>query len=224
MNILVVNDSSWDNFALVSRRINAKCINPDHRINYFYGKHMQFLTNICNQNTMCLIRRPIIKENLEDIIVDSLKSTKFCIIFHNFIEYNTLSSLIIKLCIKNSIPYFVFSEHCDNFYMNGEYITDKKFKKCVREIEFLEREIKLEIPINLEIFTEKTCPKNIQEILNNLRSRYQNIKDTKDSKRIIYDENALRTKKNLLKSKKEMGYIDYMASKNKWIKETTPRR
>tara|TARA_B100000085_G_C18540875_1_gene511861 strand:+ start:229 stop:750 length:522 start_codon:yes stop_codon:yes gene_type:complete len=172
---------------------------------------------------MCLIRRPIIKENLEDIIADTLKVTKFCIIFHNFIEYNTLSSLIIKLCTENSIPYFIFSEHIDSFYMNGEHITDKKFKKCVREIDFKEREINLNEPINLEIFADKTCPKNIQEVLANLRSRYQNIKDTKESKKIVYDENALKTKKNILKSKKEMGYIDYMASKSKWIKETTPK-
>ena len=128
MDILVINDTVWDNYAVVSKRINPKCINPNHRINYFYGKHMQYMSNICNQNMIHLIRRTMIKGKEKEIIEESLKSIKFCLIFHNFIEYNTMSSLYIQLCIKSNIPYFIFSEQTNKFYLNGYYIYDIKFK------------------------------------------------------------------------------------------------
>ena len=75
MNVLVVNDISWDNFAIVARRLNTRSINPNHRINYFYGKDMKYISNICNQNLFTLIRRPLVQENLKDLILDSLKYT-----------------------------------------------------------------------------------------------------------------------------------------------------
>ena len=77
MNVLIVNDVLWDNFALVSKRLNPLCINPNHRLNCFYGKHLRYISSICNQNSMCLIRRALIKDKLEECIVDSLKFSKF---------------------------------------------------------------------------------------------------------------------------------------------------
>lgn len=224
MNVLVINDISWDNFALVSKRINPLCINPNHRINYYYGKHMRYMVGICNQNSMCLIRRPIVQSNIKECILDSLKFTKLCIIFHNFIEYNTLSSIYINICEENKIPYFVMSEHCDKFYMNGEYISGKKFKTCVREIGFEERTLNIEIPQEIRLFEEKeTYPKNIQEVVNNLRSRYQMLKDKKDAKKIVYDENLVKERKKALKSDKEISYLEFVANKKKWIKEVIPK-
>ena len=73
MNVLVVNDFSWDNFALVAKRVNSKCINPNHRINYFYGKHMQYISNICNQNMMHLLRLALVKDKEKQSIENSLK-------------------------------------------------------------------------------------------------------------------------------------------------------
>ncbi len=223
MNVLVINDLSWDNFALVSKRVNPKCINPNHRINYFYGKHMQYVSNICGQNMMHLLRVTLMKDNIKECIENSLKHVKFCIIFHNFTEYNTLSSFYIKLCEENKVPYFIFSEHCEKFYMNGEHIPETKFKVCVREIEMAEREITVNIPQILIFAQELTCPKNIEEVINNLRSRYQVIKDEKDSKKIVYDENLVKERKKLIKSDKEMSYLDYIKNKKKWLKETVPK-
>lgn len=222
MNVLVVNDLSWDNFALVSKRINSQCINPNHRINYFYGKHMQYMSNICNQNMMHLLRITLTKDEENLCVKNSLKRVKFCIIFHNFTEYNTLSSYYIRLCEDNKVPYFIFSEHCEKFYMNGEYISDTKFKTRVREIEFSDREINVDIPPAL-IFTHIVCPKNIEEVINNLKSRYRVLKDEKDSKKIVYDEKKVKERKKLIKSGKEISYLDYMNNKKKWLKETTPR-
>lgn len=223
MNILVINDLSWDNFALVSKRINSKCINPNHKINYFYGKHMQHMSNICNQNMMHLLRISLIKDKEKQCIEDNLKHVKFCVIFHNFTEYNTISSLYIKICEEYKIPYFIFSEHCERFYMNGEYIHDTKFKTCVRGIEFAERTVIVNIPQSITFTQDLACPKNIEEIINNLRSRYEVLKDEKDSKRIVYDERIVKERKKLIKSDKEISYIDYMSNKKKWLKETVPK-
>ena len=223
MNVLVVNDMSWDNFALVSKRVNPRCINPNHRINYFYGKHMQYMSNICNQNMMHLLRVALFPDEEKRCIENSLVYTKFCIIFHNFVEYNTLSSLYINLCQENKIPHFVFSEHCEKFYMNGEYIKDAKFKTCVREIDFSERSITVNIPQNIMFTQESSCPKNLKEVMNNLKMRYQVLKDKKDSKKIVYDEKLVKERKKLIKSDKEIGYLDYMKNKKKWLKETIPK-
>lgn len=223
MNVLVVNDFSWDNFALVAKRINPKCINPSHRINYFYGKHMQYISNICGQNMMHLLRVTLVKDREKQSIENSLKHTKFCIIFHNFIEYNTITSFYIKTCEENKVPYFIFSEHCEKFYMNGEYMQETKFKTCVREIETSEREIVVNIPPTLIFEQELACPKNIEEVINNLRSRYQVVKDEKNSKQIVYDEKLVKERKKLIKSGKEMSYLEYMKNKKKWLKETVPK-
>lgn len=223
MNVLVVNDMSWDNFALVSKRVNPRCINPNHRINYFYGKHIQYISNICNQNMMHLLRVALFPDEEKRCIENSLMYTKFCIIFHNFVEYNTLSSLYINLCQENKIPYFVFSEHCEKFYMNGEYIKDAKFKTCVREIDFSERSITVNIPQNIMFTQESSCPKNLKEVMNNLKMRYQVLKDKKDSKKIVFDEKLVKERKKLIKSDKEIGYLDYMKNKKKWLKETIPK-
>ena len=79
-----------------------------------------------------LVRQQIDKQNIKEICVRILTHTKYCIIFHNFIEYNTISKLVIDICEENLIPYFIFSEHCEKFYFNGVYIEDLKFKKCIK--------------------------------------------------------------------------------------------
>lgn len=135
MNILVVKDLSWDNYALISKRINTKYISPEHRINCFYGKNLKPMETICNQNMLTVVRQQIDKQKIKEILVRILTHTKYCIIFHNFIEYNTISKLVIDTCEENLMPYFIFSEHCKKFYFNGIYIEDIKFKKCIKTIE-----------------------------------------------------------------------------------------
>ena len=73
-------------------------------------------------------------------------------------------------------------------------------------------------------FTEKKTIfekdfKNIEEIINNLRSMYQVLKDEKDCKKIVYDEKLVRERKKLIKSNKEMSYLEYVKNKQKWQKK-----
>lgn len=185
MNVLVINDISWDNFAIVSKRLNPSSIGTEYRINYFYGKNMNYIRNICNKNNLHLMRRSLIEENVKKSIEESLKSVRFCVIFHNFIEYNTISSLYIELCNKNNIPCFIISEHCDRFFLNGEYITGSKFKSCVKKIQFEDKHLFIEMPLEFNFKSARLYPKEIEEVKNNLRKRYSILKEKKESRKII---------------------------------------
>ena len=68
MNILVVKDLSWDNYALISKRINTKYISPENRINCFYGKNLKPMETICNQNMLTLVRQQIDKQNIKETV------------------------------------------------------------------------------------------------------------------------------------------------------------
>jgi len=187
MNILIVNDIAWDNFAEISRRLTVRNIDPQHRINCFYGKHMKHITSICNNNMLQLFRKCINKDNIYDELCKTLKHVKFCIIFHNFTEYNTISDVIINLCKENNIPYFIFSEHSNNFLFNGE-TTKEKFKKCVSSINTTERaEIKNDSIKSFEISFEKETKysKDYNQVLQKLKSSYKTIDDTKMARQII---------------------------------------
>jgi len=159
LNITVVADKSWDNVAKIMRRIDIKCINTNHRINIFYGKNLKMLQNVCIKKGYTVFRRSVSNENYNSDIKNVLDHTKFCIIFHNFTEYNTISGCIIELCKLNCIPYFIISEHTDSYYFNGEYIHSKKFKNCIKEIRYSPKNTIVSLEFN---------PFEIQEIEPNL--------------------------------------------------------
>ena len=107
--------------------------------------------------------------------------------------------------------------------MNGKYVPDKKFKTCVREIEYFDRKLTISLPDTILFSSESPCPKNIEEVLNNIKSRYRVLKDEKESKRIVYDENLVKEQKKIVKSTKEINYLDFMAKKKKWLKDAVPK-
>jgi hypothetical protein len=214
MNILVVCDTSWDNYAEIARRLTSKNIVPNHRINIFYGKHMKHISKICNKNMLQIFRKSLNGKTLVEDLCNTLKFTKCCIIFHNFTEYNTISELCIKMCEKNKVPYFIFSEHTSEFFYNGECMS--KFKKCMTYVpEIFERNIEF-IP-DFEISlpgTLTTNDKDYSVAVQKLRNSYKSIEDNKSKKSIIYIDN---------KTHKQYSYIQYIANKKKWLKEVIPK-
>ena len=148
VNITVVSDKSWDNVAKIMRRVDIKCIKTSHRINLFYGKNLKMLQNVCIKKGFTVFRRSVSNKNYISEIKNVLDYTKFCIIFHNFTEYNTISSCMIELCKLNCIPYFIISEHTDSYYFNGEYMHSKKFKNCIKEIHHAPRNITVSLDFN----------------------------------------------------------------------------
>jgi hypothetical protein len=214
MNILVVCDTSWDNYAEIARRLTSKNIVPNHRINIFYGKHMKHISKICNKNMLQIFRKSLNGKTLVEDLCNTLKFTKCCIIFHNFTEYNTISELCIKMCEKNKVPYFIFSEHTSEFFYNGECMS--KFKKCMTYVpEIFERNIEF-IP-DFEISlpgTLTTNDKDYSVAVQKLRNSYKSIEDIKSKKSIIYIDN---------KTHKQYSYIQYIANKKKWLKDVIPK-
>jgi len=179
MAATIVTDNSWDNYAKIIRRINNESLKIN-KINFFYGKNMKFINELCIKNNFNLFRRSI--EDLKAVLMYS----KFCIIFHNFVEYNTLSSYIIEICNLNNIPYFIFSEHCKDFYYNGDYITSKKFKNCVKEIENNKWEIIVIPEYYPEFDKEKISESKEKESIIKFSENYENIQNYKKLNRIVY--------------------------------------
>lgn len=214
MNILVVCDTTWDNYAEIARRLTSKNIDPNHRINVFYGKHMKHISKICNKNMLQIFRKSLNGKTLVGDLCNTLKFTKCCIIFHNFTEYNTISELCIKMCEKNNVPYFIFSEHTSDFFYNTEPMS--KFKKCMTNVpEMPERNIHF-IP-DFEISSLDTLAINVKDYsvaVQKLRNSYKSVEDNKSKKSIMYIDD---------KSLKQYSYIQYMSNKKKWLKEVIPK-
>jgi hypothetical protein len=177
MAATIVTDNSWDNYAKIIRRVNNDSLKIN-KINFFYGKNMKFINELCIKNNFNLFRRSF--EDIKAVLMYS----KFCIIFHNFVEYNTLSSYIIEICNLNNIPYFIFSEHCNDFYYNGEYITSKKFKNCVKEI----KNDKWEIIVIPKFYPdkEKTKENKEKESIVKFSENFEIIQNSKKLNRIVY--------------------------------------
>ncbi len=215
MNVLVVCDTSWDNFAEMSRRLTSNNIDPNHRINVFYGKQMKHIYALCSKNMLPMYRLCInTKTFIEDLRIH-LQSTKFCIIFHNFTEYNTISTILISICRENSIPYFVFSEHTDNFFYNGE-LTSARFKKCVLNVQDISGRENINCDPNFDISfpIETNTLKDYSQIVHKLRNSYKNVDDNKVKRSALFIDE---------KCHKQYNYIEYMANKKKWLKEVIPK-
>lgn len=214
MNVLVVCDASWDNYAEMSKRLTSKYIDPNHRINIFYGKHMKDIGKICNRNMLQIFRKSINNKTLVEDLCNQLKFTKFCMIFHNFTEYNTISSLVIKICEKNGIPYFIFSEHADNFFYNGECAS--KFKKCISNIpETYDRDgIHFTSDFEISLPVRGNNEKDYSGIVRKLRESYKSLEDNKSKKSIVYIDNI---------NSKQYSYIQYAENKKKWLKQVIPK-
>jgi len=213
MNVLVVCDTSWDNYAEMSRRLTSKNIDPNHRINIFYGKQMRHISKICNRNMLQIFRKSLNAKTLVEEMCNQLKFTKCCIIFHNFIEYNTMSELCIKMCEKNGIPHFIFSEHTSDFLYNGEQMS--KFKKCMTSVpEVSERDIQFIPDFEISLPGTQSTEKDYSVVVQKLRNSYKSIEDNKAKKSIIYIDN---------KTPKQYSYIEYLANKKKWLKDVIPK-
>jgi hypothetical protein len=169
------------------RRIDNKCIKTTHRINLFYGKKLKMLQNVCIKKGYTVFRRSISDSNYNLEIKNVLDYTKFCIIFHNFTEYNTISGCIIELCKTNCIPYFIVSEHTDSYYFNGEYMHSKKFKNCIKEIHHSPRNTFVALEYNpFEIDNSNSdLELNQEDSIEKFNENFSNLQELKKNNRTI---------------------------------------
>lgn len=145
------------------------------------------LQNVCIKKGYTVFRRSVSNENYNAEIKNVLDYTKFCIIFHNFTEYNTISGYIIDLCKLNCIPYFIISEHTDSYYFNGEYIHSKKFKNCIKEIHHTQRNITVALEFN-PLKIEESEPEYIVDPDNSIEKfneKFSYLQELKKTNRTI---------------------------------------
>jgi hypothetical protein len=121
----------------------------------------------------------------------------------------------MELCKENEIPYFIFSEHADDFFFNGEPVSTK-FKKCTHSIQDIQirENIQCNIQFELSFATEPTKLKEYSQVVQKLRNSYRYIDENKAKKNIVFIDN---------KTHKQYSYIEYMTNKKKWLKDVIPK-
>jgi hypothetical protein len=219
MNVFIAEDINWDNFAPVTKYISDNYLPEDVNISHTYGKQLPFINNICNRNMFRLMRRSINNEDPTKSIYDIIKNSDLCIVFHNFIEYDTLSSFVIDVCEKNNRPCIIVSEHSQRYYLNGE-ICDTKFKNIIKTIKIKENcedMLKLDRQFNPPVVTFQ--PKSIDNAIKRVRHSYEQIEEQRKHKSIAIIEHS----EGNCSHNKQIAYIDYMRDKKKWLKEVIPR-
>tara|TARA_Y100001958_G_C21246121_1_gene576334 strand:- start:3150 stop:3824 length:675 start_codon:yes stop_codon:yes gene_type:complete len=223
MNVLLLTDENWDNFAIIKKRISY--LEENTRVNVLYTRKTQVISNMCAENMLHILRRTINQNEKEEDLLNLLKIMDYVIIFHNFTEYNNPCSFIKEACEINKIPIFIFSEAFSGFLYNDNYLSSK-FKKCISEINKTTAAKILKIPnIKIENYSEFIESKSLENIINSIRHNYNTINSTKETKSIkfLYDRNENKSLKQIKKQAKEMAYLDYSRSKSKWIKEVIPK-
>ena len=219
MNVFITEDINWDNFAIVSKYISSNYFPDDVNINHVYGKKLQVINNICNKQMFRILRRSINNENPCESIYDIIKNMDICIVFHNFIEYDTLSSFVIDTCKENNKPCIILSEHTKGYYFNGE-ICNTKFKTVIKNINTEDRVkefIRLDRQFNHQELSFQ--PKSVSDMIINLKNNYTEVENIRKNKEIsIVNPFIGNCSKN-----KQIAYIDYMRDKKKWLKEVIPR-
>ncbi len=189
MNVFIVEDDNWDNYALISKYISKNYLSDNTRIHHIYGKHLPHVSKIIFDNDFDIYRRTIDDKEPKKSYYEIIKNMNICIIFHNFIEYTTSTSFIMKVCEENKIPYIIISEHTRMCFLNGEtyegkikgafkkaatYEIFKKFKGVDDSEEFNN--------INNKVSKEK---KSLNEIIKIINNSYEKIQIHRNNKSII---------------------------------------
>ncbi len=192
MNVFIAEDDNWDNYAIISKYISTNYFPETVRVQHVYNKHLQIVNNICADNNFDIYRRHLDKIDPKKSYYEIIKNMNICIIFHNFIEYTTSSSFVIKICEENKIPYIIVSEHTKKCFLNRE-IFEGKFKgalkiaresgvnKC-KDFKIPDEEMEMYININNTVVKEKKC---LNEIKKSIYNSYEKIEIDRKNKSII---------------------------------------
>jgi hypothetical protein len=213
MQCFIICDNNWDNLPILSKRI--KVLPEDVTIHSCYGKKLNIIEKVCSSNMKHIIRRSLIKDKEIENIYEILKYIDICLVFTDFIEYNSLSSIVKEMCIDNDIPLFTFNNHTTD-YMYNLNKTDIKFNKYIKTFSAVPKPRTIK---NIKTFTyENSISKNpisIDNIIEKLRKNYEDIDTHKKNNSII----------NLdFKPSKEYSYLEYMNNKKKWLKSMNTNR
>ena len=233
-NILIVSDLSWDNYALVNKKLK-KIDSENFRVHLLYTRNL-LLNNCCKTNELYCLRHS--GKNLFAICQNFIKIIDICIIFSNNIEYLNSSQLLKSICEYTRIPYILVSEHSrelDYYSFDNKF---KTFKKLINNVNISTNEVhrdllltdffsKEEIILYNENFNFK-INKDLflsDEILTKLRFKYDSIRAEKKSKsiKLLYDKSELKKEKQSRRCFKEYKQLEFGNNRLNYYK-TSPVR
>ena len=179
INCLLITDYNWDSMGLISKRLSY--LSEDVAVNLLYSPQRPAIIKICNTNDINVFRRS------ETDKVKMMNSIDFCMIFTDFLEYNTNSDFFTDICSRNNIPYFTFSNSNEMYYLNGE-LCKNKFKKALMKI--LETKSRNKVDESLvykEVESYKRPKKetSIEEVSEKLRNAYFMVTSNKEKRSIV---------------------------------------
>ena len=179
INCLLITDYNWDNMGLISKRLSY--LSENVVVNLLYSPQRTAIIKVCNTNDIKVFRRS------ESDKVKMMNSIDFCMIFTDFLEYNTNFDFFADICSRNNIPYFTFSNSSSLYYLNGEMCKDKFKKTLMKILESKNRNKVDESLVYKEVESYKSPRKetSINEVTEKLRNAYFMVKSQKEKKSII---------------------------------------
>lgn len=179
INCLLITDYNWDNMGLISKRLSY--LSENVVVNLLYSPQRAAIIKICNASDINVFRRS------ECDKVKIMNSIDFCMIFTDFLEYNTNSDFFTDICHRNNIPYFTFSNSNSSYYLNGE-LCRNKFKKTLMKILETKNRNKVDKSLvykEVESYINPKTKKSIKEVTEKLRNAYFMVTSQKENKSII---------------------------------------
>jgi hypothetical protein len=181
MNCFVVCDLNWDNVPIIIKRLSY--LQEGTRVNVLYNKVTDTIVKNCHCKELDTARRTLRKNKETEDLVQILSVSDFCMVFTDFIEYNTSTRFVIDTADANNIPCFVFSNIIGDYILRGQ-THDIKFKKMIKSLEKRERKT-LSYETKVEPINNSKVKKSYDEVVNTVRTKYSEIKEHKESHSII---------------------------------------
>ena len=124
-----------------------------------------------------------------DEISNCLTSCDCVILFHNFVEYSNGMQSIIDICLKESIPLVIFSDHIKRGFLSnatGDLAITQEFPKIVRN----DKIIKVQ-EFNFQPY--KYVPNmSFKQVVELTRRNYAELNEEKAERRIKYHNLSLK--------------------------------
>ena len=157
---------------------------------------------VCNDTSKCLIRHALVSGKIKESILSTMKNIDVCVIFHDMIEFNSISGCIKKVCEDNIIPYVIVTNYTSNIYI-GEELSDKKINRFIGTVDKTLSRNNLTIDFDESIFTTGAIrhqPGSVNSIIENLRNGYSSIEDERKESQLNQSKHCMiKILKNLTK-------------------------
>ena len=235
-NVGIITDISWDNLLLLSNVLN-KFDSDYFRLHTVYYKKSGLIQKSNSKNLTTLITHA--SDDLYKSVSNLFNIIDFWIIFTNFTEYLTPSSLVLKKCEELNFNYIIVTEYIksnliyyieDNIYKNFKNIENKKIKKFLKFI-FINSLKFTKMKITYEnfnddfksVFDDNYKNKNYPELILNkedivkIQHNYEKISNSRHKIKVLYDKKEAKLEKMNRKMLKQQTYIEFTSNRTKFI-------